>query len=192
MSIATGQALVTPEELLAMPNSVDFELVDGELKGRSMSSLSSWVGGRTFQRLGTHVEIHRLGWVFPADSGYQCFPASPRSVRKPDVSFVRLDRLSADEIRDGWLRVVPDLVVEVVSPHDLFSDVEEKISAYLDAGVPLIWIINPPTRSVRVIRGDGTTTDLRKAGELSGEQVVPGFLCPVGDLFPPRPSPDPA
>ena len=75
-----------------------------------------------------------------------------------------------------------------MSPNDFYHEVEEKISIYLSVGISLIWIINPPTRSVRVIRGDGTTAEFRDAGELSGEQVVTGFQCLVADLFLPKPA----
>ena len=54
---------------------------------------------------------------------------------------------------------------------------------YLGAGVRLVWVVNPPTRTVRVHRADGTVADLREADELAGEDVLPGFRCRVGDLF---------
>ena len=143
MSVAVGKPVVTPEQLLAMPNSNDFELVDGVLRGRHgrsegrpMSALTSWIGGQITIRLENFVATHNLGWVFPADSGYQCFPDRPRNLRRPDVSFVRFERLEADEISDEWLQVVPDLVVEVVSPNDLAYEVEEKIEEFRQVGCP--------------------------------------------------------
>ncbi len=190
MSIAVEKIVVTPEELLAWSDATGIELIDGVLKERTVSSLSSWVGGRIFFKLSLHVEANELGWVFPPDSGIQCFLDAPRTVRKPDVSFVKIDRLKSEEIRDGWLRVVPDLVVEVVSPHDLSYEVEEKIEMFRRAGVPLIWIVIPPTRSVRVIRADGSSSLIGEGDELLGEGVVPGFACRVADLFlPTAPSP---
>ena len=186
MSVALEKSVVTPEQLLAMPDGKDFELVDGELQERAMSTLSSCVAIRLIIRFGMYVEVEGLGWVFDSENGYQCFVDSPRTVRKPDVSFVRADRLGVEEIGDGWLRLVPDLVVEVISPNDLMYEVEEKIEKYRAAGVPLIWVVVPPTRSVRIIRGDGSSSTIREGDELSGEGVVPGFRCRVADLFPPR------
>ena len=183
MSIAIERVLLTPDDLLTMPEAVGFELVNGELRDRHMSALSSWVGGRLFSRLSHHVETHQLGWVFPADNGFRCFPDSPKTVRRPDVSFVRLDRLAADKIGDGWLRLVPDLVVEVVSPYDQAYDVEQKLEEYFQVGVPLFWLVMPPTRSIRINRGDGSTATLREGDELSGEDIIPGFSCRVADLF---------
>ena len=73
----------------------------------------------------------------------------------------------------------------MISANDLASEVEEKVEAFLGAGVPLIWVINPPTRTVRILRGDGSIALLRGEGELSGEDVVPGFRCPLSAIFPP-------
>jgi len=197
MSLVATKPGMTAEEFETLPDGVGYELVDGDLRarhghnaGRSMSSLTSWVGGRLMIRLGGFVETHNLGWIFPADNGYQYFPDQPRTLRRPDVSFVKLERLKADEIRDGWLRDVPDLVVEVVSPNDLFYEVEEKIAEFRRVGVPLIWIVIPPVRSVRVIRADGSSSLIGEGEELLGEGVVPGFACRVADLFlPTAPSP---
>ena len=79
----------TPEDLLAMPDRKDYELVDGHLVERHMSQLSSWVAGRLFRLIDIFVDEHQLGWAWPADQGYVCFPDSPGKVRIPDVSFVR-------------------------------------------------------------------------------------------------------
>ena len=59
-------------------------------------------------------------------------------MRRLDVSFVSGSRLAVAEIQEGWLKVVPDLVVEVVSPHDLAYEVETKTEEYRRVGVPLI------------------------------------------------------
>lgn len=147
-----------------------------------MSSESSYVGGRLFRRIGNHCEAADLGWAFPADAGVQCFPGDPGRVRRPDASFVRRERL-ADGPGAGFLRLAPDLVVEVLSPHDLAYEVDQKIVEYLLARVRLVWVVNPGTRQVRVHRLDGSVSVLGADGELSGEDVLPGFRCPVGELF---------
>ena len=91
-----------------------------------------------------------------------------------------------DQLTDGWLRIVPDLVVEVISPNDLAYEVDEKIEMFLKAGVPLIWVVNPDVRTIRILRADGSTAILREGDELSGESVLPGFTCPVASIFPTR------
>ncbi len=175
----------TPEDLLAMPDRKGFELIDGNLVEKNVSALSSWVGGETYARLREFNRIHDLGTVWPADNGFPCFPDAPGKVRKPDAAFIARDRYSTGDLSDGFVSLAPDLVVEVISPNDLATDVEKKVEEYLGAGVRLIWVIDPETRTVRIHRGDGSAARLRQDGELSGEDVVPGFRCPVRDLFPP-------
>jgi Uma2 family endonuclease len=179
------EPLVTPEDLLSMPDGRNFELVDGNLVERNMSVLSSWVGGQVFRRVDEFVSAHDLGTVWPADNGYQCFPDDARMVRRADAAFVKKERLSAKDMKDGFLKVVPDLVVEVISPNDLAHEVERKVSEYLTAGVPLVWIIEPESRTLRVQRGDGSGSLLKGDAVISGESVLPGFEIRLRLIFPP-------
>lgn len=174
----------TPEDLLSMPDRKNYELVDGQLVERNMSVLSSWVGGQLYYELNAFLRQNPTGWAWPADLGYVCFPDAPKKVRKPDVSFIRAERLPEGPTSEGYEHIPPDLVVEVVSPNDLSYEVEAKVVEYLDAGVSLIWVIDPEARTVRVHRRDGTMSWLREADELSGEGVVPGFRCPLSAIFP--------
>jgi Uma2 family endonuclease len=126
-----------------------------------------------------------LGWALPSDAGYQCFPDDPNKVRKPDVSFIRADRLSVRDEPEGWATIAPDLVVEVISPNELFEAVAIKVNEYLAAGVPLVWVIDTATRKVYVYRREGRGEILADTDELSGEEIVNGFRCRVADLFTP-------
>lgn len=174
----------TPEDLLALGDEGKaYELVDGELVERKMSWDSTRIGGRMYRFLDVYGDETGIGRAAPSDAGYQCFPGAPNKVRKPDASFVRLDRLPSQQKVKGWCRIAPDAAAEVVSPNETYSEVEDMVEEYLEAGVQLIWIINPPTRSVRVHRPDGTVTDLGENDELTGENVLPGFRCRVADLF---------
>jgi Uma2 family endonuclease len=186
MNDVTEKTLLTPEDLLALPDQKSFELVNGRLVERDGSVLSSWIGGNVAGLIGNRGDRDRHGWIFGADNGCQCFPDMPNTVRRPNVSYVRAGRLSWDQINDGWLRVVPDLVVEVISPKNLSYVVLEKIAMFHRAGVPLIWIVWPVLHAVRIVRRDDSTTLLREGDELSGEDVIPGFACPVAAIFPPR------
>ena len=183
MSTAILETRVTPEQLLEMPDGDNFELVDGRLVERDMGWRSSRIGGRVFRILDVYCEQRGLGWVAPADASYQCFPDDPGMVRKPDVSFIRRERLREEEEPEGHCPIAPDLAVEVISPNELYYQVEEKIADYFSAGIPLVWVVNPATRSVRVHRRDGTISDLAEADELTGEDVIPGFGCRVSDIF---------
>ena len=176
----------TPDELLAHPEGAAYELVRGELVARRTGAEASWVGGQLHLLLANHCKATGAGWVLPSDAGYQCFTDDPNRVRKPDVSFVRFDRLPG--LPDGHLRLAPDLAAEVVSSAETYCEIEDKVDEYLAAGVRLVWVVNPPNRSIRVHRPDGTVTDLRQADDLTGEDVLPGFRCGVAELFSP-PSP---
>ena len=134
-------------------------------------------------------EEHDLGKVWPADNGYQCFPHAPGLVRRPDVSFVKKGRLPGDVSPDGWVKIPPDLAVEVVSPNDSVEELEEKLDDYRKAGVPLVWVIYP-----EAAHGEGLPPRrpgpvlLKEDDELSGEDIIPGFRCPLREILP-RPTP---
>lgn len=178
------EPVVTPENLLAMADGRNFELIDGELRERNASPLSSWIGGQVFGWLRDFVQDNKLGTVWPAGNGYQCFPDVPGRVRRPNAAFIRRERFTMNDTHDGYLKVVPDLVVEVISLNDLAHDVERKVSEYLDAGVRLVWVIDPETRTMRVQRSDGTGAFLRGDAVISGEAVLPGFELPLPSIFP--------
>lgn len=177
----------TPETLLALPDGDRFELVDGKLVERNMGAESSWIGGQLFGRLLIYNLQARLGWVLPADASYRCFADDQTKVRRPDASFIRFGRLAKEELPKGHIELPPDLAVEVTSPHDAFWEVHAKIQEYQQAGVRLIWLVNPEGHSVEVFRADGSLSLLRDPQELDGEDVLPGFRCPLSEIFPPRP-----
>jgi Uma2 family endonuclease len=189
---SVAEKTYTPDELLTMPDRKHYELVDGHLVERHVSVLSNWVSGRLFRFIDTFVEEKQLGWAWPAGQGYVCFPDSARKMRMPDVSFVRKSRLPEGLTSDGYIYIPPDLVVEVVSPNDLAYDVESKVVEYLDASVALVWVIDPEARTVRIYRRNGSIGWLREHGELSGEDVLPGFQCRVAAIFPEKTAGKPA
>ena len=181
----TSKTEVTPEELLAMPDGGHFELIDGELKERRGSVLSNFVALEIGGILRNHCQEHHQGWLFAAELGYRCFPWEPSKVRRADVSFIRHDRYSWQQLtHDGFMTIAPDLAVEVVSTNDLVGELDEKVEEYLRAGVKLVWVVRPAARAVQVFRADRSESWLWAADELSGEDVLPGFRCRVGDLFP--------
>ncbi len=184
-AIAT-ETRYTPDDLLAMPDGKSYELVNGQFVERNMGAESSLVGGELHFRMRLHCQDHGLGLVFPADNGYQCFAHDPGRVRKPDVSFVRHGRLPGNVVPEGWVTIPPDLAVEVISPNDSYEEVEEKLDDYEKAGVPLIWVISPRSRTEMVYRANGSVTRLREDDDLSGEDVIPRFRCPLREILPPR------
>jgi Uma2 family endonuclease len=178
------QAPHTPEALLEIHDRPMPELVDGQLVERPpMGQRSDAIASRIGRLLGNFVDEHRLGVMNGSQGSYQIFPDDPRKVRIPDVSFTRRERLPAGRIEEGHGKVAPDLVVEVISPNDLAGDVRTKVNDFINAGVPLIWVVYPDACEVEVHRPDGTSVLVRGGDNLDGGDVLPGFRCAVADLF---------
>lgn len=181
----------SPDDLLRMPDGDRFELVDGRLLQRNMGQVSSWVGTRVSYRLNRYLEDHPIGWVFAADCGYQCFATSPKKVRLPDVSFVRNEKFPDGKLFDGHATVVPDLVVEVLSPRDIAETFEQKLTDYRAAGVKSIWVISPKARIARVHRLNGQMLYLQEDDILAEPDLLPGFSCRLSDVLPPASAVEP-
>ena len=160
MTLATTVTHYTPEDLLSLPEYGRFELIDGQLVERKMGAKSSLAATNLLIRMGSFVQSNHLGLVFQADCGYQIFTEEPGRVRFADGSFIRHGKLSEDRVPQGHCRVVPDLVIEAVSPNDTAYALEEKIAQWLGAGVRLVWVLYPETQRMQVHRADGTVSKL--------------------------------
>jgi Uma2 family endonuclease len=99
------------------------------------------------------------------------------------VSFIARERLSTGGVPEGYWPFAPDLAVEVVSPHDRFDEVLTKVQEYLKAGTRLVRVLHPRTKTVMAYRANATVQLLQGQEELSGEEVLPGFRCPMGELL---------
>lgn len=177
---------VTPEDLLARPDESNFELVNGELVERTMSFESERIGTNLLIALGAYVRGRNLGEVNGSSAGYQCFGGDfddPNKVRRPDVSFISAARVPGAFPHRGNCQIVPDLAVEVISPNDLSEEVEAKVDEYLQAGVKLVWVAHPMRKTVRIHRANGTVSVVRMPEELTGEDIIPGFSCPLSEVF---------
>jgi Uma2 family endonuclease len=176
--------LVTAEQLLYMPDDgFRYELIAGEVRKMSPAGWKhGLIAARLHLSLGRYVEDHGLGALFEGDTGF-VLASDPDTVRAPDVAFIRRERLSAEMPTEAFWPGPPDLAVEVVSPGDTVHEVDDKVKAWLDAGTRMVWVIDPKWRSVTVYRSAVRVTVLTENDELSGEEVVEGFRCVVGELF---------
>jgi Uma2 family endonuclease len=136
---------------------------------------------KIIRRLGNFVETNKLGSAFCNDTGF-ITERDPDTVRGADVAFWTTERLPA--LPQGYIEVLPDLAVEVVSPDDHFSRVQKKVIHYLTKGVRLLWVVGPEDRSLTVYRPDRLARILGENDTVSGEEVLPGFSCRVADLLP--------
>ena len=182
MAIATSPR-VTPEDLLNIEDRPMPELVDGELQERELGQDADSIAANLLGFLWLFLRTNPLGLLNGAQGSYRAFPDDPDKVRIPALSFTRRERIPKDGRAKGHARVALDLVVEVVSPNDTVTKLNAKINDFLAAGVPLVWVAYPETRTVQVLRSDGTGRLLKIGDILEGEDVLPGFRCEVAEIF---------
>jgi Uma2 family endonuclease len=139
------------------------------------------VAARLAKILMDHVDERVLGDVLAAETGFK-LASDPDTVRAPDVAFVRGDRVP-DPPPAGFAAFAPDLAVEVLSPNDRPGEVLAKVADWLNAGSALVWVVDPARRFARVYRADGSEAVVSGDGTLDGEDVLPGFACPLAALF---------
>lgn len=186
MNAIATPPVVTPDDLLRMPDGgKGYELVGGRLRALDASAKSSRVAGLVYFRLEHYCSTQHPGWVYPEGTSYRCFPDDENRVRRADAWYIALDRFTPGQYDTaGHFPTVPDLVVEVISPNDLAYEVNQKTDEWLAAGARLVWVIDPERRAVHVYRPGGPTVLLlREADTLTADPVLPGFACPVADLF---------
>ncbi|MBM4076625.1 MAG: Uma2 family endonuclease [Planctomycetes bacterium] len=152
---------------------------------REVSYLSSLVAAAITHLLMKYLDENPIGTVTGPDASFQCFEDDATKIRRPDVAFLSRGRLPASQLERGHVTVAPDLVIEVISPNDSFFEVNKKIQEYVRAGVRLIWIVDPENLTVSVHRSDRTVTEITLTDEISGEDVLPGFLCRASGFFQP-------
>ncbi len=180
--MATLTRLMTAEELEQLDSDMRLELVDGVLI--EMPPANAWhsrVAGKLATKLGLHADSLELGWVL-VECGF-VLKRNPDTVRAPDVAFVRRERIPAGGPAETFWEIAPDLAIEIVSPSNTPGEVQAKIREWIGAGVPLVWVCYPRTRTVSVIRSLLDREELTDQDVLDGGAVLPGFSCPVADVF---------
>jgi Uma2 family endonuclease len=179
-----GEAtLMTAEQLLRLrlPDKRT-ELIRGRLVVRDPGGARHGaVANRIAYRITAHVETHDLGRVYAAETGFN-IEADPDTVRAPDVAFIAKTRLPEVEPR-GYPSWAPDLAVEVLAHDDHPGETLEKVAQWLKARVRLVWVVDSEKQTTRVYRTDGSESLLGPNDALDGEDVLPGFRCPLADLL---------
>ena len=185
MALPKSQGM-TAEEFLHFSGEPGkrYELIDGEVI--EMSPPGARHGEVAAEILGVmrdYVRPRRLGRVYAAETRF-LVRRSPDWVRSPDVSFVSMDRLPEGRSPEGYLAVAPDFVAEVVSPNDTAREVQQRIDEWLQAGASVVMIVYPESKNVFLWRGLNVVERRSGDEELSLEPAIPGFRCPVAELFP--------
>jgi len=175
------KALLTVEDFMRLPDTVDgrdvrYELVEGELVIVSPAMLPhNRIRDRILVLLLPFVEQRKLGTVVSE----QAFQLSERTVRVPDLAFVRAGRsLAADKPIEG----APDLVVEAVSPSNTPREINRRTSDYFAAGCQRVWAVYPEDREVH-IHGLAGVTRRGADSRLEDTELLPGFSASLSELF---------
>lgn len=182
--MTTARTLVTANELFDMPDDgFRYELVKGEVKRMPPAGSEHGVIIIRFVRpFSQFVEDNNLGLVFAAETGFR-IASNPDTVRAPDAAFVSKEKIPVEGVPRGFWDGAPDMAIEVISPSDTYTDVEEKVHDWLDAGTQMVVVINPRTRTVTAYHSHTELVRLTESGVLSGGNVVPGFELQLSELF---------
>jgi Uma2 family endonuclease len=189
VTTADAPSLAQLEELLlnAPEDGSRYEIVHNQLIAmppaeHNSSVIAAWLT----HLLGTIVTAGRLGTLAGSDGAWTLSGPPDANIRAPDLSFVRAGRVPSRAERGPFPAVAPDLVVEVRSPTDRQSRLLEKVGQYLDAGVGLVWLVDPLQRQVTVYHGSGLVTVLQDAQSvLSAPAELPSFAVTSEQVFTP-------
>ena len=176
---------LTAEDFLVSPSPNDGarqELIRGEIATMPPpGGLHGVCCTNVVLAIGGYVKQHRLGTVACNDAGFVT-ERGPDSVRGPDISFWTAERLK--EVPVGYFEVAPDLAVEVLSPGNTRKQILAKLTEYFEKGVRLVWVLSPEDRTLTIYRTPAEARLLHETASASGEDVLPGFACRVGELLP--------
>jgi len=192
MSETQAVVLMNSEEFFALPDAPEVRqrLVRGELKEDAVTKRNPHHSGATAalsRLIGNWVaeQPEPRGWVYDGEAYF-------RIRRNPDtnvgivVAYASAELVAATGPKDKFLDGPPVLAVEVLSPNDTIEEISETVEDYLDAGVRLVWIVNPFDREVKVHRQDVAAEYVNEMGVLNGDPEMPGLRIRVADLFPRR------
>jgi Uma2 family endonuclease len=178
---ATTRPAATEADLLRTPkDGQKYELVDGEIRVSPAGSRHGHVCANLVFRLVGAVKELGLGHVFDSSTGFR-LPGG--NVRSPDISFVARGRFATDRLPAGFGDVVPDLAVEVLSPDDRARQVLDKVGEFLQAGVRLVWVVDPKRRRAVAYRSLTDVTNLGPDDFLDGGEVIPGFRVSLKEIL---------
>jgi Uma2 family endonuclease len=158
------------------------ELLDGVLVKRSPPGYPHGrVQATASYLLLDFVRPRNLGEVF-GEIGF-ILRRNPDRVHAPDLGFIARDRIPHGGLGRGFVDFPPDLVVEIVSPSDRCSEIEEKVQEWLRFGAHIVWLVRTEPRTVTVSEAGREPLTLTEADVLTAEPVLPGFRVPIRDLF---------
>ncbi|MCP4362746.1 MAG: Uma2 family endonuclease [Chloroflexi bacterium] len=176
------QKLITGEELFAMGDIGPAELIKGEIKNHMPTGHPhGFIESLIAFFLTLFVREHKLGRVLTGEVGIYT-KRNPDTVRAADVSFISHERLGRAKVA-GYLDVAPELVVEIMSPSNTWTEVQEKLAEYFAVDVKLVWVVDPQLEQVHVYHALEQVKLLGKQDELTGGETLPGFTVALTEIF---------
>lgn len=167
---------------IRLPDDALYEVVDGEVREKEpMSAFAVQLAAVFLDALLNFLRTVPCGVASPE----QLFllRRQPALRRRPDVAFIRFDRWTPiDPTAEAW-DVIPNLAVEVVSPHNTARDIEAKIVEYLAAGVEQVWVLHPETARLYVHQNPQVVHVYGEHDEVDASPVIPGFHFKLADLI---------
>ena len=158
-----------------------YELVDGELVDMDGAPPHGNVTGEIYLLIRLHVRATGLPLNVGVSTGFRM---NPYTLRFPDVQVTTAERMSAyDPAAGGWPHFAPNVAIEVVSPSNTPADLARKATEYFANGTQAMWIVDPGPRTVAIRRPGAAEQIFGIDDILSGEPEIPGFTCPVADIF---------
>ncbi|MEM7761532.1 MAG: Uma2 family endonuclease [Cyanobacteria bacterium P01_A01_bin.40] len=176
------EQLALAEQTARMELSKDGELIVMSLTGGTAGRKNR----RLTQQIGIWTDRDGTGEAFDSSTIF-IFPDGAR--RSPDVSWIKLDRWNqlTEEQQNGFPPIAPDFVIELVSQSDIknqrYEHLQIKMQEYLNNGVRLGWLIEPAAKTVEIYRPDKQVEILKNHQTLSGENVLPGFVLDLSEIF---------
>jgi Uma2 family endonuclease len=185
--VATNPRAPTADDVLDLPvpdGAIGYELVDGQpVPVMPASLVHARLIVEVARLLANHVIEHRRAGTVFSDGGVVLgLRRDPERMRGPDVMYVGNAKLDGQD-PERLFRGVPDLVIEIDLTSAKKPGGQQRILEYLEAGVCLVWAIDPRTRTAMRYRPDGSARLWRGDEALDGDDVVPGFRLSLGDLF---------
>jgi Uma2 family endonuclease len=157
------------------------ELIDGRIVPMLAGGIEhNLPTGNFYWQLRKFVDLHKLGLVLTNETGMHVQYWPPRS-RGADVLFVSKKRLPNAKKLSGFLRVPPELIVEVKS--DPWKKIRAKVLDYHRFGVDMAWVADPKTRTVRIFPRDGAEKTIPPNGTIDGGEILPGFRMKIAKFF---------
>ncbi|MFO0804113.1 MAG: Uma2 family endonuclease [Gemmataceae bacterium] len=192
MSVVTAPKLMTAEEFLALPDDgVERWLIGGELREKRDTDMTmrnkshSITEARVARILGNWVETQPKprGEVVCGEAGF-LLRHDPGSITAGvDVAIISAAQADRRSPNPSLVEGPALMIAEINSPYDTTEEIAERVEEYLECGVPLVWVINPYSRTVIVHRPDDEALALDVRDELDGGTELPGFRCKVSELF---------